>query len=265
MQTVSRGSPQDHLLIWVLAGGIQATVDGKPIEGTPGQLMWFPPGIPHSYVAPSTGSWEWLWVHFSGSGADAVMQEMALFGSNNVIDLKISPFIRSTFLWLIATANQDDVHGGQTALRGVDARLVGLFGLLLERLRESPHMATPSSSQLLDLFSWIAENLASEITLSTLSRQSGYSPAQLSRLVRLETGFSPIAYLTKTRMSQAAWLLAETRMSVQEVARAVGYSDAYHFSRRFSQLHGFSPRTYRERHESLDRLPVLPPAVDPGN
>jgi len=118
MQTVSRELPPDHLLIWVLAGGIQATVDGKPFEGTPGQLMWFAPGIAHSYVPPATGHWEWLWVHFGGSGADAVMQEMASFGSNHVIDLETSPFIRSSFLWLIATANQEDDQGGATARRG---------------------------------------------------------------------------------------------------------------------------------------------------
>jgi len=56
-------------------------------------------------------------------------------------------------------------------------------------------------------------------------------------------GFSE--YLTRLRVESAKELLATTNWKVYAVAEAVGYEDAFYFSRQFKRLTGVSPMDWR--------------------
>ena len=81
------------------------------------------------------------------------------------------------------------------------------------------------------------------LSLTTLAACCHISPAYLGRLFRAHLVKTPFAYLTGVRMTHARALLAE-HYPVSEVARAVGYSDIYQFSRAFKAALGLSPRAY---------------------
>ena len=70
--------------------------------------------------------------------------------------------------------------------------------------------------------------------MATLTEHSGVSASQLSRLFRSAGASAPMAYVTEVRMAQARALLTETDLPIGQIARAVGYPDPYHFSRRFA-------------------------------
>jgi AraC family transcriptional regulator, arabinose operon regulatory protein len=236
----SRRNPADHLLIWVLEGSMDATVGGRRIRARSGDLVSFPPGAAHEYDADRSSDWSWLWVHYGGELAAEVTA--ALMGDLDVVPFGHPPAVRSAFSGLVVAAATD---GPPSPLRPADARLVALLGLMLEhRTRDE---GTPRDDRDLELvLAWISEHLADPIDLAALVARSGYSAAQLTRLFRARTGLAPIAYLTQARMTQAAWMLAETRASIAEVARSVGYDDQFHFSRRFRQLRGAAPSPYRD-------------------
>ncbi|WP_461035809.1 AraC family transcriptional regulator [Streptomyces mayteni] len=83
-------------------------------------------------------------------------------------------------------------------------------------------------------------------TLAALAREAGVSRTTLAgRFTRL-VGAPPLAYLTDWRMTLAADLLTESPdTTVAEVARRVGYADAFGFSAAFKRFHGRSPTAYR--------------------
>jgi AraC-like DNA-binding protein len=54
-------------------------------------------------------------------------------------------------------------------------------------------------------------------------------------------------YVTLLRMRHAAALLASDSYSVEDVARQVGYENAFAFSTAFKRLMGDSPTGYRRR------------------
>ena len=56
-----------------------------------------------------------------------------------------------------------------------------------------------------------------------------------------------MAALTEARMERARQLLANTRLSISEIGTQSGYRDPYHFSKRFKDMVGISPRKFRER------------------
>ena len=70
----------------------------------------------------------------------------------------------------------------------------------------------------------------------------------ISKLFKNETGDTPINYLIRLRMKKAGELLEEDpTLSIQTVAAAVGYEDAYHFSKLFKKYYGLSPLYYKAR------------------
>lgn len=71
----------------------------------------------------------------------------------------------------------------------------------------------------------------------------GYST--LRRRFREQTGFSVKEYILRVQLRRAKDLLAGTRQSVDEVARACGFEDALYFSRVFRQKVGLPPTQFR--------------------
>jgi transcriptional regulator GlxA family with amidase domain len=58
---------------------------------------------------------------------------------------------------------------------------------------------------------------------------------------------SPAAYAERLRLEYAASLIDSAGLTVQEAAAATGYSDPFHFSRRFAKRMGVPPSRWRSR------------------
>jgi AraC-like DNA-binding protein len=66
----------------------------------------------------------------------------------------------------------------------------------------------------------------------------------LCRLFRRFGRTTPYRFITKLKMNRAAALLLDQRMMVKEAADALGFADAFHFSRTFKRVYGISPERF---------------------
>jgi AraC-like DNA-binding protein len=66
-------------------------------------------------------------------------------------------------------------------------------------------------------------------------------------------GIPPTTYLNRYRVKCAKTLLEQGKMSITEVALAVGFSDASYFNRVFRQEVGLAPGAY-QRGERTNRV-----------
>lgn len=82
-------------------------------------------------------------------------------------------------------------------------------------------------------------------TVESLARAVGMSRAVFARRFTEVSGLTPIAYLTKWRISRAADLLSEGRYSLEEIAERVGYSSEAALSIAFNREMGLFPGAYR--------------------
>ena len=82
-------------------------------------------------------------------------------------------------------------------------------------------------------------------TTESLARSVGLSPSHLRRRFKTIFGCTPMEFLERVRMEQAARLIQEGELSIKEVARKVGYLDANNFSTAFKRFHGSSPQSHR--------------------
>lgn len=91
----------------------------------------------------------------------------------------------------------------------------------------------------------IARSLPSPPSIAALAARLGASERTLSRHVRRVTGHSTIALVHGVRAQRAQALLQGSRMSVEDVAAAVGYRDPGTLRRLLKKLGVGSPRTLR--------------------
>lgn len=96
------------------------------------------------------------------------------------------------------------------------------------------------------LAEYIDAHLDSNITLGMLADTAGMSEYHLSRMFRISFGMPPYAWIAERRLDRARQLLRTTSLPLQQVADACGYANLSHFSHRFRDAVGVSPRGYRQ-------------------
>lgn len=84
-------------------------------------------------------------------------------------------------------------------------------------------------------------------TLQRLARAAGMSRTAFAVTFRRTVGVSPIEYLTRWRMMQAADRLSTSRQSLAEIGLAFGYESEKAFSTAFKRVMNCSPRQYGRR------------------
>lgn len=90
------------------------------------------------------------------------------------------------------------------------------------------------------------ENVKDAVTLGELAEQFNVSKGYLSSLLKKEFGIPYTEYITDKRIEQARELLADAKLSIEEVAEAVGYKDYFYFIKVFKKCTGSSPSKYRK-------------------
>jgi transcriptional regulator GlxA family with amidase domain len=96
-------------------------------------------------------------------------------------------------------------------------------------------------------------NFHRNIALDEIGEVVNSSRANLSRLFKIETGFTPIDYLIRLRIEKAGQLFRSSFLSVKEVMAAVGYNSKGHFTRHFKKRFSVTPSEYRKRHQRTRR------------
>ncbi len=94
---------------------------------------------------------------------------------------------------------------------------------------------------------YIAEHLAENITLKSLSKQFAFSEEHLSRKFKSVFGVGLNKYISYMRVLHAEKLLTETDCSITEIASLCGFNDSNYFSTVFKKTLGVPPLKYRKR------------------
>lgn len=88
-------------------------------------------------------------------------------------------------------------------------------------------------------------------SLSELAELLKYDVYWLSREIKKYTGKTYKELLQEKRMNQARYLLAHTKLSVNQIIALVGYENNSYFYRKFREKYGETPKDYREREKRI--------------
>lgn len=109
--------------------------------------------------------------------------------------------------------------------------------------------SAPSLSrvQLRQVLAFIDAHLAEPLTVEQVAAVAGVSVFHFSRLFRTATGRSPYAFVLERRVDRAAERLRVGNEPVAQIARALGFANASHFSRAFACRMQCTPLRYRQQ------------------
>lgn len=93
----------------------------------------------------------------------------------------------------------------------------------------------------------IESNLERHITIAELAKLLHVSPTQVKNCFRGVYGTPVFSHARRCRMEEAARLLAETDVTILEIAGKTGYENGSKFARAFRDVMGTAPAEYRRR------------------
>lgn len=94
------------------------------------------------------------------------------------------------------------------------------------------------------VIAYIEDHADASIWLDELANIAGVSRFHFSRLFKISTGKSPMAYVEQSRIRKAQQLIVSGRATLAEIALMGGFADQSHFTRRFQLYTGCSPGVF---------------------
>ena len=111
------------------------------------------------------------------------------------------------------------------------------------------------------ILGYIEEHLASPVNLAGTAKKFGYSPDEMTRLLKRCTGNGWRWHIGKLRLGAALRMLAFEDMSVADIAEKCGFSNPNYFGDFILDRTGVSPSEYRRRYAGTlnesDPLPLF--------
>ena len=237
-----RNIHDDNLLIYCLHGKGELRVDNTTTQITAGDLVLLPKGVSHSYKASGDQPWTIYWVHFSGSDCESFLDYLAIEKQRYVIPLGIHSRLVTSFEYLLECrqTNYDTASFINVAnlLRQMLSH-IALLGPISKRQRAKHQLDLELVHSLMEA------SVHEKLELETLAREVNLSKFHFIKKYRELTGSTPVNHFIHLKIIRACDLLDITNKSIKEISYAIGYEDAYYFSRIFKKVMGISPSQYR--------------------
>jgi transcriptional regulator GlxA family with amidase domain len=109
------------------------------------------------------------------------------------------------------------------------AKACANYLLLDERRSQAPFMAinhlAGQDPRIAKAEKWVCDHIARDFAMAELAEAVALAPRTFARRIAATCGVSPIQFVQRIRVERARYLLETTRLSVEEIARQVGYAE----------------------------------------
>lgn len=228
----------------VFKGGLEFYINGKTMPLEAGEFIIVNSNEIHSIAAPEPNRTVVLQIPLKIFEAYFTREQFICFShSERAQDEKIMKLVSEMYL----------VYEGRDV--GYELKVQSSFYLLLyllvteyRKLEVSDDIVRKSKNlnKLSVITSYIKDNYAGEITLESLSKVFGYSPAYLSRMFQKYANTNYKTYIQSVRMEYASKELLNSELTIGEVAQNNGFSDSRALCRAFKKQFGKLPSEYRK-------------------
>lgn len=107
----------------------------------------------------------------------------------------------------------------------------------------------PTNRQCASVRHYIDQHYKENMTLDQLAQKVSINKYYMAHAFKREYGVSPISYLIACRIREGKRLLAETDLSLSQIAGVLGFSSSSYFSQSFRNAEGMSPTEYRKANQ----------------
>lgn len=217
-------------------------IDGVRHRVKAGQVLIIPPGSAHSYGSDPDDPWTLWWLHVAGRDLLEFLSATGMTPAAPVRDItdvyRAVALVEEVVHWM----ENDATRASLVAASGAAWHLMALLS--------ADRPTTSTRSSVIDRArDYLRNHIDERVAVADLAAMAAMSSSHFASLFKEQIGIPVLQYQTQLRMARARELLDTTDRPVASIAAAVGYVDAFYFSRHFRTVHGTTPLRYRAQHK----------------
>ncbi len=230
----------DYFLYYVLKGKSRYVMNGEECFADTGDVVFYNIYDSQSYSHLSQFHSQVYWVHFNGSLADRLLQQLALSKS---MKIHTEASINGYFENILNELTFKKKHYFSAAANNLVSILIALSRETEKKTKEEANF-----DYVISLMHSMENN---KMTLMEYADICSLSKSQFIRSFTIYTGMTPMKYKNNIIIKDAQWYLSNTDLAVNEIAAMLKFENVYYFSNMFKKQTGLSPTQFRNKSVTL--------------
>ncbi|OOF83909.1 DNA-binding transcriptional regulator AraC [Rodentibacter ratti] len=243
--TVDRSEGMKGYMLLLTTFGQGKVFDGKQFFSVKrGQLVLFPPNtLQHYSRQPECQYWHYKWIYFHPKPQwlkwlnwTNCKENIGRIFINEMLSFQE---ISQLFSKIAQESESNDLLNKEMSSGLLEYLLMKCISV--ENIKET----SPIDSRILKVCDLILENLSQNFSIEYFANQVFLSESRLSHLFKQSLGVGLIQWREQQRISEAKKLLYFSGLSINKIAKSLGYEDSLYFSKIFKKHTALSPSQFR--------------------
>ena len=238
----------NHMELFYIVGGKgQFLIEDKLYPVNASSLVIINPNIPHTEVSVNAQPLEYIVLGIEGFELAADKNSGGQFCIlDHFESAEVSSCLRNILREMeLKNTGYEDIC--QAYMEFLIIRLMRNTNLSMAA--ETQHVS--GNRQCAAVKRYIDLHFKEALTLELLAEEAHMNKYYLSHTFKREYGVSPINYMITRRIEESKYLLAETDLSMSQIAQLLGFSSLSYFSQVFRRTQSISPMEYRHNSRIL--------------
>ncbi len=232
-----------HRLYFLTEGAAKLRLSDGELDLTPGNVYFIPAySVRESNIE---GTMNKYYIHFQSSST--------FFSLYRYLSARYSVPSGENTEYLFKTVVENYSNNSISARFKVQ----GAMNLILSDFVSEVTAAVPDLVKFDEILKYIDLNYHENITLAKLASIMNISPMYFSNYFKRVFRISPKQYILNKRLMESQRLLLESRLTIKEIAYAVGFENENYFSEFFTAKVGISANKFRKRELPTTRESIL--------
>ena len=235
----------NHMELFFIVGGKgQFLIEDQLYPVDVNNLVMINPNVPHTEVSLNAQPLEYIVLGIEG------MELTAGNGQFTILDQYESVEVSSCLRNILREMEQKNT--------GYEDVCQAYMEILIIRLMRSTSLAVPAEPQNVStnrqcaaVRRYIDLHFKEALTLEQLAEECHMNKFYLAHAFKRDFGISPVNYMISRRIEESKYLLAETDLSMSQIAQLLGFSSPSYFSQVFHRTMSISPKEYRQSQKGL--------------
>ena len=233
----------EYQFIYITAGrGVFRSEHCDQTEIKEGDMFLLFPHEWHSYQPDPETGWNEYWIGFRGQNIDGRISNGFFSPREPIFHVGLHDELVQVFRNAITIAKEQHV-GFQQMLAGT-ANMVQGYAYAFNRHNKFADREIIDQMRKAKVI--MMERLADDITPIMVAEEINMGYSRFRQVFRKFTGYAPLQYIQEIRLTKGKQLLANTNLSLADIAYQVGYESVDYFSTTFRKKNGITPTAYRK-------------------